>query len=144
VVLTEYENGVFGLIMGGAGGAKPVGCIDKLVGTDGTIEVGLPDGKPIRYRLAGEKDWTVPDIGKVSIHGPGFIERAIADVVACLRDGRKCQLDMSNALVATEIIFGAYESSRRRGRIDFPLTIDDNPLAAMVKCGDLKPEKATP
>jgi len=139
VVLTEYENGVFGLIMTGAGRASPVGCVDKLVGTDGVIEVGVADGTPIRYRLAGDKEWTVPDTGGASIHGSGFIERAMADVVACLLEGRKCQLDASNALIVTEIIFGAYESSRRRGRVDFPLDIEDNPLAAMVESGALQP-----
>lgn len=140
VVLTEYENGVFGLIMTGAGGAHPVGCVDRLVGTDGVIDVGLTNGVPIRYRRAGDREWTYPDTGGASIHGPRFIERAIADVIACLLEGRKCQLDASNALIATEIIFGAYESSRRRGRVDFPLDIEDNPLAAMVASGDLKPQ----
>ena len=138
VVLTEYENGVFGLIMTGVG-ANPVGCVDKLVGTDGVVEVGLPNGPPMRYRLAGETQWTAPDTGGASIHGPGFIDRAVADVVGCLLSKRKCQLDAGNALIATEIIFGAYESSRRRGRVDFPLDIEDNPLAAMVKSGELKP-----
>lgn len=137
VVLTEYENGVFGLVMTGAGGASPVGCVDRLVGTDGVIEVGCSDGPPLRWRLAGESEWTAPDTGGASIHGPGFIERAIADVVACLREGRKCQLDASNALIATEIIFGAYESSRRRGRVDFPLDVEDNALAEMVRSGDM-------
>ncbi|MDH7568739.1 MAG: Gfo/Idh/MocA family oxidoreductase [Armatimonadota bacterium] len=141
VVLTEYENGVFGLVMGGAGGKAPVGCLDKLIGTDGVIEIGVAGGPPLRYRLQGEKEWTVPDTHGESVHGPGFIDRAIADVIACLLEGRKCQLDASNALIATEIIFGAYESSRRRGRVDFPLDIDDNPLAAMVASGDLKPRK---
>jgi len=139
VVLTEYENGVFGLIMTGAGGASPVGCIDRLIGIEGIIEVGVKDGPQIRYCKAGVSGWTVPDTGGESIHGPGFIERAVADVVDCLDSGRKCQLDASNALIATQIIFGAYESSRRRGRVDFPLDIDDNPLAAMVENGDLQP-----
>jgi len=138
VVLTEYENGVFGLIMTGVE-TNPVGCRDKLIGTQGVIEVGCADGPQIRYRLAGETDWTQPDTGGASIHGPMFIERAVADIVDCVRSGRKCQLDASNALIATEIIFGAYESSRRRGRVDFPLDIDDNPLAAMVEKGELKP-----
>ena len=138
VVLTEYENGVFGLIMTGVG-ANPVACVDRLIGTEGVIEVGVQDGPPIRYRLAGQTGWTAPDTGGASIHGPGFIERAVADVVDCLLGGRKCQLDASNALIATEIIFGAYESSRRRGRVDFPLDIEDNPLAAMVQSGELKP-----
>jgi UDP-N-acetylglucosamine 3-dehydrogenase len=139
LVLTEYDNGVFGLIMGGTGGTNPVGCVNKLVGTHGVIEVGVLDGLPIRYRPAGEQEWITPDPQGENIHGPGFINRAIADVMACLLEGRKCQLDVRNALIATEIIFGAYESSRRRGRVDFPLDIDDNPLAAMVESGVLRP-----
>lgn len=139
VVLTEYENGVFGLIMTGVpGGSNPVGCVNRLVGTEGVAEVGCIDGPGLRYRLAGETDWTEPDL-EAGIHGPGFIERAIADVVDCLLSNRPCQLRAENALIATEIIFGAYESSRRRGRVDFPLDIEDNPLAAMVETGRLKP-----
>lgn len=142
VALVEYENGVFGVIMTGTErGSGPVGCMDKLIGTHGVIEVGVDDGPPIRYRLAGETEWTAPDTGEGGVHGPNFIERAMADVVDCLLTGRKCQLNASNALVATEIIFGAYESSRRRARVDFPLDIDDNPLAAMVESGDLNPAK---
>ena len=38
---------------------------------------------------------------------------------------------------ATEIIFACYESSRRRGRIDCPLKIDDNPLASMIETGEV-------
>ncbi len=140
VVLTEYENGVFGLIMTGAPeGGRPIPCTNRLIGTDGVIEVGVNDGPPIRYRQAGESEWRTPDTGGASIHGPNFIERAIADVIDCLQSGTKCQLDAANALIATEIIFGAYESSRRRGRVDFPLDIEDNPLAAMVQSKDLKP-----
>ncbi len=139
VVLTEYDNGVFGLIMTGAGQMGPVGCVDRLVGSDGVIEIGVKDGPALRCRRAGERDWEVLDTKGESIHGPGFFERALADVISCLRGDRTCQLDASRALVATEIIFGAYESSRRRGRVDFPLEIDDNPLAAMVETGQLRP-----
>ena len=139
VVLTEYEGGLFGLIMTGVDGPGPVGCVDRLIGSDGVIEVGVKDGPPLRYRSRGESTWTVPDTNGESIHGPGFFERALADVTACLREGRVCQLDASRALIATEIIFGAYESSRRRGRVDLPLDIDDNPLAAMVDSGELEP-----
>lgn len=139
VVLTEYENGVFGLIMTGVGDNKVVGAVSKLIGTHGEILIGVHGGPALRYRKAGERDWTDVDTHGESIHGPHFIERAIADVVACLSEGRKCQLDAHNALIATEIIFGAYESSRRRARVDFPLDIEDNPLAAMVESGALKP-----
>jgi predicted dehydrogenase len=137
LVLTEYDNGVFGFLANGAGGARPVGCFTRLIGTDGTIEVYPAGGPALRYRPAGSKEWIVPELGP----DVDQISVAIADAMACLKEGRKCQLDVSNALIATEIIFGAYESSRRRGRVDFPLEIDDNPLEAMVASGDLKPAK---
>ena len=38
------------------------------------------------------------------------------------------------------MIFGAWESARRRGRVEFPLDIEDNPLEAMVESGELTPE----
>ncbi|MBW3621801.1 MAG: gfo/Idh/MocA family oxidoreductase, partial [Armatimonadetes bacterium] len=135
LVMTEYENGVFGLIASGAGGNKPVGCFTRLIGTNGLIEVYPSGGPDLRYLPAGSKEWIVPELGP----DENQISAAIADAISCLQEGRKCQLDVSNALIATEIIFGAYESSRRRGRVDFPLDIEDNPLEAMVKSGDLKP-----
>lgn len=145
IVLFEYATGVFGLVMSGApGGRKPLGVVNRLVGEAGVIDVGLGHGpeQAIRWRKQGETEWRYPDTGGAGIHGPRFIERAIADVIDCLQSGRKCQLDASNALVATEIIFGAYESSRRHGRVDFPLEIEDNPLRAMVEDGTLSPAKA--
>ncbi|MBI3948715.1 MAG: Gfo/Idh/MocA family oxidoreductase [Armatimonadetes bacterium] len=139
VVLTEYENGVFGLMLYAGRDKAPVGCVSRLIGTDGVIEVGMSAEVPLRCRLAGGKEWRALDAGGGGIHGPNLINIAIADVVACLQEGRRCQLDASNALIATEIIFGAYESSRRRARVDFPLDIEDNPLMAMVASGDLRP-----
>ena len=64
---------------------------------------------------------------------------SIADFIACLLEGRPCELESANALKASEVIFALYESSRRRGRVDLPLDIDDHPLAAMVESGALKP-----
>jgi predicted dehydrogenase len=135
LVLAEYENGVFGFIASGAGGRGPVGCFTRLIGTGGVIEVYPNGGPSLRYLTPKSGDWVVPELGP----DVNQITAAISDAVHCLLEGRKCQLDASNALIATEIIFGAYESSRRRGRVDFPLDIEDNPLEAMVQSGDLKP-----
>ena len=142
VALIEYANGVYGLFMS-APENNPVGCQTRLLGTKGTIECACMDGTKLRYRLAGQTDWTTPDAGPSYANGTVHIGRAIADAIDCLQSGRKCQLDVSNALKATEIIFACYESSRRRGRIDLPLDIEDNPLAAMVENGDLNPAPDT-
>jgi hypothetical protein len=35
------------------------------------------------------------------------------------------------------LIFATYESSRRRARVDLPLTIEDSPMHAMVDAGQM-------
>jgi UDP-N-acetylglucosamine 3-dehydrogenase len=134
----RYRNGVYGVVATGTGAAL-VGVTHRLNGTDGTIEVGVHDGPLLRVRGPGSATWEVVDTGEETLHGPGFHERGIADLVEALRTGREPELSARRALNATEIIFGIYESSRRRGRVDLPLTIMDHPLAAMVEAGELRP-----
>lgn len=43
------------------------------------------------------------------------------------------ELSSRKALRANELIFATYESSRRHGRVELPLTIEDNPLDELVK-----------
>jgi UDP-N-acetylglucosamine 3-dehydrogenase len=90
----------------------------RFVGTDG----GEWTGETVE-----EGAWTDP------------INDAVAHVVACLESGDQPVIGAENALNSTEIIFGVWESARRRGRVEFPLEIDDNPLEAMVESGDLNP-----
>ena len=59
-----------------------------------------------------------------------------------LQTGREPQLSARKALPATETLFACCESSRRRGHVALPLTIDDNPLQAMVAGGEMRPEPA--
>jgi len=144
ILMCEYQNGVFGFVYSGCGENKPLGVVNRIIGSDGVIDVGFGHGKDnaIRWKKAGEVEWRMPDTNGASIHGPNFIERAVADAMDCLQSGRTCQLAAEHALVATEIIFGAYESSRRRARIDFPLdpTIG-NPLRDLVDAGQVTPAK---
>jgi hypothetical protein len=51
-------------------------------------------------------------------------------------------MEVERCLPATALIFGAWESVRRRGRVDVPLEMDieDNPLEDMVERGVLTPE----
>jgi len=52
-----------------------------------------------------------------------------------METGREPELSARKALQATECIFATYESSRRRGRVTFPLEIEDNPLHTMLDAG---------
>jgi predicted dehydrogenase len=135
----RYRNGVFAIMgTGEAGGA--IGAHNRLVGTEGIIEVGAPDGSILRIKRKGSARWEVLDTEGEGLHGPGYIERAIADVVDALATGREPELSARKALIATEIIFAAYESSRRRAKINLPLDIEDNPLKTMIESGELPPK----
>lgn len=145
VVLWEYENGVHGLASsdstGGGGPTGAIECHNRLIGTDGIIEVGPTseaDLPPLRIRRAGDTEWETVDT-EDGLHDWAFVDRVIAENVRCLDTGEDPELGATNALNATELIFAAWESARRRGRVDLPLNIDDNPLETMVDAGELTP-----
>ena len=132
-----YDNGIVGLISTGIG-ADVTPAIIRAVGTEGVVDIGPrdedDDSVNVRWRrdtgdwqreAVEEGEWTEP------------IDDAIAHIVQCLEDGTEPELSAKKALNSTEIIFGIWESSRRRGRVDFPLEIADNPLQAMVESGEL-------
>jgi len=133
----QYENGVYG--MAATGPAEGVSEGDwRLIGSDGFMDVHLTD------KLAVNVYSTDPDAcEELSFDemapGTSCIHLAIADIVDALATGKQSELCGANALNATEIIFTGYESARRRGRVDLPLDIDDNPLESMVEDGMLSP-----
>ncbi len=161
----RYANGTLGLAT--TGDSRPAGtCYLRLVGDDGVVELGVDDGPTLRYRT-GDGGWKTVDTDGENIHGRGspgyvgaavrkfrarlplfstadrsghpFIERAIADAVDGLETGEEPELSGRGALRATELIFASWESARRRGRVDLPLDIEDNPLVAMIDAGQLAP-----
>lgn len=138
----RYSNGVFGMIATGLGQAM-IGADNRLLGSEGTIEVGVKGGPLLRVKRQGSSQWEVLDTQGESLHGPGFIQRSIAEAVNALEEGREPENSGRHALNATEIIFAIYESSRKHGRVDLPLRIEDNPLTSMVKAGLIHPEPAS-
>ncbi len=138
LALWEYENGVFGLAATGKGGGA-LNCQNRILGSEGVIEIEVEDGPMLRVKRTGSSGWEEIDCEGEHYHGPGYIDRAIADIVSALDEGRKSELCASNALQAAELSFACYESVRRRGRVDLPLEIEDHPLVDMVERGELKP-----
>ncbi len=138
--LWEYEGGGFGLASTGRG-ARLVDCHNRLVGQEGEIEIGRTGADVLRYRRYDGRSWQVVDCQGDGLHGPGYVERAVADVVRCLREGRTSELEAENALRSTELIFACWESARRVGRVDLPLEIEDNPLEDMVGRGVIQPQQ---
>jgi predicted dehydrogenase len=165
VALWQYESGVHGLASTGeAEGGDAVRPYVRLVGGDGRLEVGADGGPPLRYRSGrtlgwktvhtGENRWgdtshrlpkaaaaklsrTLPGLPDEPFATPSHVERAIESVVEAVRRDGRSALDARRALRSTELIFACWESVRRRGRVDLPLDIEDNPLEAMVESGDL-------
>jgi predicted dehydrogenase len=130
----KFKNGVKAILF--TGYDSSIGCANRIYGTEGVIEVGVPDGPHLRYRGKGDGDWKVVPTEE-GIHGDVAIRRAIADLVEALKQGREPELSARKALQATEIIFATYESSRRRARIDLPLDIEDSPFLSMLESGEI-------
>lgn len=137
LVQWRYENGVHGIATTGFG-SDGVGVTHRIVGTEGAIEIGAAGNSQARIRRNGG-DWETVVEG---VANPSAVPPAIDHVVECLRDGVEPEISARRALAVTEIIFAAWESSRERGRVDLPLTIDDNPLESMVESGTLNPKSA--
>ncbi len=111
----------------------------RLLGTDGMMEVRW-EAPYLRLFNASSGGWQVieqPD----DLHNWTAINRGISDIVDALDTGRDSLLSAKFALQSTEVIFAAYESSRRRGRVDLPLTVDDNAFSAMLADGLIEPGK---
>ena len=138
----EYENGVQAL---GATGrcADIVGSHNRVIGSDGVIEIGPRDpaaaGKHLRYRVFGRNEWVYPETDGEHCHGPGYIERAIADFIASTKAGTDSEIIGFSALDDTEIIYAIWHSARIRGIVELPLRVEDNALVSMVNNGDVRP-----
>jgi UDP-N-acetylglucosamine 3-dehydrogenase len=135
----KYSNGVYGLMLTGSDQTLGGGCEHRIIGTEGIIEAEMP---VVRVRGKGNsKMKTVEFPDDPPIGAWSAITYAIWDVIHCMKTGREPELSARKAFAATEFIFATYESSRRRGRVDLPLEIDDNPLHAMMKAGEIGPNR---
>jgi predicted dehydrogenase len=140
--LFRYKNGVMGVMVTGSrdvlGSMQSAGCANRLIGSEGVIEVGFNGGQGVRMRsisTGGQWEEIAVDGG---LHGENLISMAVLDLIDAVKSGREPELAGRKALQATELIFATYESSRRRERIDLPLDVDDSPFIEMLKSGVVK------
>lgn len=107
-----------------------------MVGTDGVIVISPGRQVPLRMWGKGQSQWQ-----NVELEGDpgaiGYVTSAILDLIDALDSGREPELSARKALQATELIFATYESSRKRGRVQLPLEIDDSPFLSMLESGDM-------
>jgi UDP-N-acetylglucosamine 3-dehydrogenase len=125
----KFQNGVYGQLYTGFE-AVPI-AENRLIGSEGVIEVGGGEGQTLRVWGKGQTFWetVVCDEG---IHGTDAITRGIENALDALKNGREPELSAHRALRATELIFATWESSRRRGRVALPLEIEDSPLVTRL------------
>ncbi len=125
----RYRNGVHGLLLTSA--EPGWGTRNRIVGAEGVIEVDAGGEAPLRLWGRGQGAWeTIAVEGDRSLGGT--VARGVLDLIDALRAGREPELSARRALAATELIFATYESSRRRGRVDLPLTAAGPPFAGPV------------
>lgn len=124
----KFANGVYALLV--TGPDHGLAAQNRLIGAEGIIEVAVQDGPTLRLWNREGSGWQAIDLpeGRSDLE---VVADGVRDLVAALRAGREPELSGRRALRATELSFATYESSRRRGRVDLPLTIDDSPLAAL-------------
>ena len=129
-----YENGVVALVCTGDDYGT-VSRFNRVLGTEGVIELGpRSDDPPLRIRRRGETEWETVDaeVGTVSADAQ---RDALATVIDALERDEPSPLDAGVALDASEVVYAIWESARRRGRVDLPLDIEDNPLADLIESG---------
>ncbi len=133
----QFENGVMGLLVTGQA-QKSYGARNRLIGTDGIIEVGVTSpesqGESPTLRILNAKSGGWKEIPtSENIHADAAVSRGIADVLDALKNGRESQLSARRALQTSQVIMASYESSRRRGRVDLPLDVEESPLLAVLR-----------
>lgn len=128
----RYENGVHATLYTGSDADTGATCSNRIIGSEGVIEVEVHRGPALRMMRNTGSGWEVPDLTGVVPPG-GDTTLSILDAIDCMQTGRKPTLCGENAMRATELIFATYESSRRRARIKLPLTIEDSPLLSMLE-----------
>jgi predicted dehydrogenase len=140
----QYENGVHGIsatgdsaeLSGGPFEFDIYDCAMRVVGTDGVIEI-TGDDPGLRVRRDGG-DWETVGVDPEFLD---LVDRGVDDAVDALDSGRDSELRAANALNTAEILLAGHESSRRRGRVELPLTgVYDHPLESLIEDGEVVPE----
>ena len=145
----KWKNGVYGMMQ--TGRDREQRCQHRLIGTRGVIEVGVQGGPQVRYwsektngkwvEASADARLPIPDEfwPNPHLYRPQALDMAklALDAVDALKTGREPKCAGRYALQGDELIFATYESSRRRGRVDLPLEIEDNPYVAMLDAGEL-------
>ena len=130
LALIGYRNGINGLLLAGRELGRPI--TNRLVGSDGLIELQLGTNT-LRVLGPQQPRWREVEVaGDEGASLADVVGRGVIDAIDALKAGREPELSARRALRATEVLFGAYESSRRGGRVDLPLEALESPFPGLA------------
>jgi predicted dehydrogenase len=123
----EFENGVHAIAP--TGKTLKWHVQNRITGTKGRIEIGATGWDSFRIWTEGQSQWQ--DVSEWDYPaGSTAIGRGIRDLAESLEAGTEPQLAGRKALMATELIFATYESSRQAKLIHLPLEVEDSEVLA--------------
>jgi predicted dehydrogenase len=122
----KYQNGVTGLLL--TGHTEHWEGYNRLFGDEGTIEIDMTRRPQLRVWGKGQREWQ-----PIETEEADAVKLGVLDLIDALKAGREPELSGRRALRATELIFATYESSRRHGRVELPLEIEDSPLEELLR-----------
>lgn len=126
----RFENGVRAILHSGDDCGMPIFSL-RLIGTGGMIE--LQAETTIRAMQFGRGTWEIPAPGVFADTANGDGMRAVLDdILRGVEEGKRPGVGVENAMQTTELIFAIFESSRRRARIDLPLTARDAGIDSLL------------
>jgi len=138
----KFQNGVTALLTTGVdmegdqvNSLLPGGGI-LLLGTEGRMVIHARECA-LEVRCMGRRKPYRPDLSRVPLLNPDDSVAGILDSLVALQTQREPELSSRKALMATELIFATYESSRKRGRVDLPLRSKDSALLAMIQSREI-------
>ncbi len=127
IMHVAFENGVQGI--SATGREHNMHVQNRLTGTKGRIEIGATGWDSFRIWVEGQSTWQ--EVKELNLpEGSSAIGRGIQDLCNALDQGFEPELSGRKALMATELIFATYESSRQGKRIDLPLSVADSAIRA--------------
>lgn len=120
-----YKNGVRATVE--LGEFAPQNWQFHVIGTDGIIDVNLPDGTPIRLMSAKTNGWIVPKLEQCDPR-----EEEMLELIKAIEEKREHISSGQIGRNCLEIIMAIFESSRSRCLVNLPLKIQENPLEIMM------------
>ncbi len=126
----RYANGLRAVVE--LGDYAPQAYQFHLQGTEGMIDVNMPDGPAVRMLSSSGNGWEVPE---VSQSAPSTVLK-VKEFVKAVDAGLEPACNGLIGRQILEVLIGIFESVRRKGVVKFPVLVDDFPLKSMMEDGE--------